>query len=177
LAASACGGSSHPIHGGSGVVTAGRIGSLQIDVSTQAAVVAFAGKPDATETSQLSWPHVPSYRALGYRCGGGMGLAGTDHCQTVYYLNMRTHRLAAFSTGSRAFHTATGIFPGMRQNAADRREHQTPHGAWNAIGESSPSADLVLPSTCAGVKNGRCSGAVEDFLLESRHHPIGFLFT
>ena len=65
----------------------------------------------------------------------------------------------------------------MAQDAADRREHQTPQGPWNAIGEWSRNADLILPSSCRRVESGRCSGKVLAFMLESRHHPIGLLFT
>ncbi len=175
LTACACGGSRSSTHGGSGVVTAGRIGSLRVDVSTRADIVRFAGRPDVDVVDHTGWPGVPSYRALGYGCAQG-DRAGTDtgprsghrFCRTVYYVNARTHRLAAFTTDSPDFRTADGVQPGMTQNAADRREHQTPHGPWNAIGESSPGANLVLPSY---------DGKVEDFQLESRHHPIGLNFT
>ena len=175
LAGSACGGSGST-HGGSGVVTArGRIGSLQIDVSTRADIVGFAGRPEVNVVDHTSWPGVPKYRALGYSCGQGdqVGVdtgprSGHLFCRTVYYVNSRTHRLVAFSTDSRDFRTTNGIRPGMAQTAADRRDHQTPHGPWNAIGESSSGANLILPSY---------DGKVSDFMLESRHHPIGLLFT
>jgi hypothetical protein len=170
LASSACGGSGST-HGGSGVVTpGGRIGSLQIDASTRAAIEAFAGKPDVEKTGKTSWPDVPSYRLLGYDCTG-------TTCQTVYYLNSRTNRLAAFETNSPAFQTTAGIKSQMDQNTADRLAHQTPQGPRNAIGWKSPKATLILPSTCLTVTSGGCSGKVAYFMLESEKHPIGLTFT
>jgi hypothetical protein len=182
LACSACGGSGSAAHGGSGVVTAGRVGPLRVDVSTRAAIVAFAGKPDVTVTSRTPWPGVPRYRALAYSCSHTSRLADEDlpdhqFCRTIYYVNSRTRRLAAFYTYSPAFCTTNGIRPGMAQNAADRRKHQTPQGPWNAIGGTSSSANLILPSSCHRVTSGRCAGKVVAFMLESRHHPVGLLFT
>ena len=173
---SACGGSNASIHGGSGVVTAGRIGTLRIDVSNRADIVRFAGRPKVDVVDHTSWPGVPKYRALGYSCEDGDIDGNTDtgprsghlFCRTVYYVNSRTHHLVAFVTDSPDFRTTNGIRPGMAQKAADRREHQTPHGPWNAIGESSSGANLLLPSYL---------GKVEEFMLESRHHPIGLSFT
>ena len=180
LAVSACGGSGST-HGGSGVVTAGgHVGSLQIDVSTRFAVVAFAGTPDVSVTGKSSWPRVPKYHALGYYCSRtrkvGLDRLANWSCRTVYYVNARTARLVAFYTASSGFRTTNGIRPGMTQNAADRRAHQTPQGPWYAIYESG-SDDFILPSSCGRVVAGRCSGRVLAFMLESRHHPIGLTFT
>jgi hypothetical protein len=173
LASSACGGGGSA-HGGSGVVTVdGRVGSLQIDDSTQAAIEKFAGKPDITKTSHTAWPGVPKYLLLGYGCSGPKH----KYCQTVYYVNSRTNRLAALETNSPGFRTTTGIQPGMDQNDADRRAHMTPQGPWNALGWRSPKATLILPSTCLAVTAGQCSGKVAYFMLESRHNPIGITFT
>jgi len=177
LAASGCGGSAR---GGSGLVTAdGQVGSLQIDLSKAANIVAFAGKPDIVTTGKTSWPGVPRYRALAYGCPHGMSLPRVDSCQTVYYVNVRTRRLTAFETRSPAFHTWGGVRPGMDQNTADRIVHETPQGPWNAIGEggAANADDLIMPSTCRRVVSGRCRGKVQAFMLESRTNPIGLLFT
>jgi hypothetical protein len=181
LAGSACGasGASGPAgDGGSGVVTAGRIGPLRIDASTPAAIEAFAGKPDMTATG-TRWPGAPSYRAFGYGCsrantaGALEGyLPGHVSCRTIYYVNSRTSRLAAFYTKSPEFRTTSGIHTGMAQDLADRRERQTPHGPFNAIGESSSRANLVLPSSCPLVMSGRCPGKVLEVMLESNQNPI-----
>jgi len=187
LACCACGGS-ETAHGGSGVVTPHGIGPLRIDVSTRSAVVAFAGKPEVATTGRTRWGppwRVSNFRALAYGCtrdfgvGSGLGLdVGPDwSCRTVYYINARTHRLSAFSTDSPAFETTKGISPGMAQNDADRLARTTPHGYWHAIGERAPGGNLVLPILCRRKVSGRCSGKVEVFMLESRHHPIGLTFT
>ena len=179
LAGSACGSSA--VHGGSGLVTAGgRVGSLRIDASTRAAIVAFAGKPDVTVSGVSSWPDTPRYHALAYGCRRGskdsLDRLGNWACRTVYYVNANTARLAAFYTTSGEFHTPDGIRPGMDQFAADRRTHQTPQGPWVAIYEKG-SDDFILPSKCHLLNSGRCSGKVWAFMLESRHHPIGLTFT
>ena len=179
LVGSACGGAKL-VHGGSGVVTPdGRIGPLQIDVSTRADVLAFAGRDGAALiVGKTQWPGVPEYHALGYGCPleTGPGFFATPKgCRTVYYINARTHRLAAFSTRSPEFHTTTGIQPGMEQHAADRREHQTPQGPWNAIYESGRD-DFIIPASC-DLRNPRCHAKVAFFMLESRKHPIGLTFT
>jgi hypothetical protein len=70
LVGSACGGNRSAGAGGSGVVTAGRIGSLRIDVSTRAAIVAFAGKPAKKVVGRTKWPGIPKYLALAYQCEG-----------------------------------------------------------------------------------------------------------
>lgn len=168
-------------HGGSGVVTAGgRIGPPRIDVSTRAAIVAFAGKPDVAVTGKSSWPGVPQYHALAYGCSrtktGGLDRLENRSCRTVYYVNAHTARLAAFYTTSPGFRTPDGIRPGMAQSVADRIAHQTPQGPWAAISEKG-SDEFILPSKCHLVKSGRCSGKVWASMLESRHHPIGLTFT
>ena len=183
LVGSACGGSNPAAHGGSGLVTAGgRVGSLRIDASTRSDVVAFAGTPDVTVSGVSSWPGTPRYHALAYGCSrtNKESLDRLAHwsCQTVYYVNVQTARLAAFYTASPGFRTAKGVRPGMAQNAADRLEHQTPQGPWFAIGEGTrTSPDLIMPSSCGRVVSGRCAGKVMAIMLESRHHPIGLTFT
>ena len=178
LVASACGGSG-TTHGGSGLVTAGgSVGSLKIDVSTPDDIRAFAGTPDAAVTGKSAFCCSPSYRALGYDCqkaGGNTNNVGA--CQTVYYVNSRTRRLAAFKTASPRFHAADGIRPGMGQNAADRLAHQTPQGPWDALYLSSRSDIFILTSSCGRVTAGRCSGKVIAFMLESYHHGIGLTAT
>jgi len=92
-------------------------------------------------------------------------------------MNTNTKRLVAFYTESPYFRTTDGIHPGMSQNDADRRAHQTPHGPWFAIGDWTKSADLILPSSCGRVISGRCDGKVKAFMLEGNYHPIGLTFT
>jgi len=128
---------------------------------------------------------VSKFRTLAYGCsrtrgvGVGLGLDVPRYwvCRTVYYINAKTQRLAAFATDSSAFDTTQGVSPGMGQNEADRLAHTTPGGPWNAIGEGSPNASLILPLSCLRRVSGLCRGKVEAFMLESRHHPIGLTFT
>jgi len=169
--------------GGSGTVTPdGRIGALRIDVSTAADVVRFAGQPDDTVTRRTGWPDVPPYHALGYGCSHekkpkydpAAPLAPHVVCQSVYYINARTRRLAAFWSDSPSFQTVRGTTPGMKQPAADRRERGTPGGPWFAMGRGL----LLILSTCKSAAPGRCVGeTVGALALESRHHPVGLLFT
>jgi hypothetical protein len=175
LGASGCGSDSP--HGGGVLVTgAGRIGSLQIDVSDWDAIVAFAGEPD-TQLTTRGWPGLPLYHALGYGCDhkgptldspSGNTVTTFLGCETTYFVNAATDRLVAFQTYSADFRTSNGIRPGTAQSTADRLEHQTPRGPWNAIGETSRGAYLILPSM---------TGNVFSLMLESRHHPIGLTFT
>jgi len=173
LATSACGSGS--TKGGSGVVTAGRIGSLRIDVSTRRAIVAFAGKPDfaASGAAYLppglneAWFHVVAYGCPPMVARKGVeSVSWSSGCETAYYVNDQTARLAAFYTKSPDFHTTNGIEPGTEQNVADSLEHQTPHGAWGGLGVSSKSARLILPSF---------NGKVRSFILESNDNPIGLI--
>jgi len=177
LAGSACGGAQLASTGGRGIVTtSGRVGSLQIDVSDWDAIVAFAGEPDEQWTTR-GGPGLPQYTGLGYGCDHQGPTLVPPHgnkvgmflgCETSYFVDRRTDRLVAFQTYSPDFRTTNGVRPGMAQGTADRLEHQTPHGPWNAIGESSRREYLILPSS---------AGSVFYLMLESRHHPIGLTFT
>src|SRR5205823_2583212 len=64
LAASRAGG------GGDGKLTLdGRVGPLQFNRSTEARIIAFAGRPAATGTGNFSaYPPDPDYFAMGYGC-------------------------------------------------------------------------------------------------------------
>src|SRR5690349_22957337 len=63
LALAGCGSQSTHV-----VRASGQIGPLHVDRSGEAAVIAFAGKPDATATGTA--PGYERYRALGYGCRG-----------------------------------------------------------------------------------------------------------
>jgi hypothetical protein len=180
LAGSACGGSKPAIHGGSGVVTAdGRIGALQIDVSTEAAVEEFAGKPDRIHIDRIWWQGVPRYRALGYGCPQG-SKGSTYRCRTVYYFNLRTGRFAAFLTTSTSFESVHGTRYGMTTATAERREGSAPSGPLFAIATRSKNATLSIGFVCGRdqVAAGKqCDPhGVRDLAVESRHDPIGLFF-
>jgi len=80
----------------------GRIGSLQIDVTTEAQLRAAVGVPYKIELERT-----PGYRGryLYYRCGRG--------CATVYSIRDSTRALSDFSTQSRRFVTEHGSRVGM----------------------------------------------------------------
>jgi hypothetical protein len=104
-------------HGGSGVVATSRVGDLQLGVSTQADVVAFAGEPDQTwDVDSESTGGAVS--VLGYHC------TESDDCQTEYAVDRSTETLAAFSTRSKRFHTRRGTRVGHTRRRAERQERR-----------------------------------------------------
>ena len=94
----------------------GRIGSLQIDVSTEADIRQFAGAPDKVEREL--WPGIRG-RTLIYRCG--------RKCETSYSINDKTGKLSDYWTQSRRFRTEHGSFVGMSAARAARLERRRPH--------------------------------------------------
>jgi hypothetical protein len=101
--------------GGTQIVRAdGRIGSLRIDVSTAAQILALEGKPDRVENEFFPPRKSPAGHTLYYGCGRG--------CETAYSINNATGRLSDFETSSPGFLTARGSHVGMRAAAAAHRE-------------------------------------------------------
>ena len=93
-----------------------RVGDLTMDVSTEADVRAFAGKPDVVDD------HSP-YRyikRLGYNC------RERDDCRTEYEINRGTDRLIGFATYSKRFRTRRGTRVGDTREQAERNERQRP---------------------------------------------------
>jgi hypothetical protein len=185
LVVSACGtrtGPSPVRHVTGILVTAERIGSLRIDVSTQADVRAFAGRRGAALIhDKTSWPGVPSYTAYGYGCpratGPGSIYPTVQGCRTVYYINNRTHRFVAFYTDSPRFHTVSGIRPGMPRSDAVVREHSTPGGPLAAIVRRSKQSTLAIEFDCSHPGPGCGLDHVSSLGIESRQQPIGLLYT
>ena len=176
--------------GGAGVVAAtGAIGPLRVDVSTRAAIVAFAGSPAAAVTGsfEASFAGYPKhFLALGYGCsrtrhvGPDPGAYEPAHvyCRTIYYLNPQTSRLAGFWTDSPAFRTPRGTRPGMTEAEVVRLERRKARpGAFPGIERATRRATLLIGTGCRHVSGNVCSGgSVAALLLESRHHPVGLLF-
>ena len=109
--ASGCGGSgptSWEVH------PDGRIGPLQIDVSTEAQIRHFAGKPSKVRPD--FWPGKKEQfgRSLEYRCG--------RKCLTTYSINNATGRLSDYWTQSPHFTTERGSHVGMSAGRAARLE-------------------------------------------------------
>lgn len=163
----------------------GRIGPLRIDRSGRAAVVGFAGQPDAEAYGSEGGDGAPGWDALGYKCterpprhgfmaplGGGPPY---KYCRTVYYVADETERLATFATNERRFRTGHGIRVGMRTRRAARRAHRpATAGCAEAIYLMTRRAQLSIALLGArAVERGHrflaVGGHVGALVLSSRH--------
>jgi hypothetical protein len=100
-------------HGGSGIIGATRVGDLEMDVSTEADVRAFAGNPDIVDDhSPYRW-----IKRLGYNCR-------ERYCRTTYEINRGTDRLIGFATYSKQFRTRRGTRVGDTRKRAERNERR-----------------------------------------------------
>ena len=109
--------------GGGELTLAGRVGPLQFDLSTEAGVVAFAGRPGATGNGNLG-NREPGYLAMGYGCRehGGPLLWRVDHfdfCRTVFFISIHTRKLVAFRSLSAAY-SFRGATAGMGSRVVQR---------------------------------------------------------
>jgi hypothetical protein len=106
------------------VTSTGRIGALQMDISTRATIVATAGRPDAERTG--TWNGSRRYRALGYDCSTKRSdatwplLANGPYCRTVFFLDARTGRLGKFFTTSNRYEETHRVRIGMPTATAER---------------------------------------------------------
>jgi hypothetical protein len=89
---------------------------LRIDVSTEAQIRGFAGKP--FKVQRELWPGKAG-RTLYYRCG--------RECETAYSISKKTGRLSDYWTQSRRFATERGSRVGMTAERAARLEGRKPH--------------------------------------------------
>jgi len=96
----------------------GRIGPLQIDVSTEAQIRAFAGRPFKVEMDFSGDGRRRTGRSLSYRCGRG--------CVTTYSVSRATGRLSDYWTQSPRFTTEHGSHVGMAAVKAARLERKKP---------------------------------------------------
>jgi hypothetical protein len=114
MLAAACGSGSSAVQ----VHPDGRIGPLTIDVSTEADVRKFAGKP--AKVQRDFWPGKKGQfgRSLIYHCGPG--------CMTSYSINQKTGKLSDYWTQSRRFTTERGSRVGMRATRAAVLEGRKP---------------------------------------------------
>jgi hypothetical protein len=130
LLAAAAGCSSGHRHATRAIISeSGRIGPLQMDHSTRADVISFAGRPDA-ERRGVEYDSTP-YLALGYACSAKphdeafpvletprAGRTGPS-CKTVFWINRRTRRLGDFYTSSRRYSESHGVRIGMKTVEAE----------------------------------------------------------
>jgi hypothetical protein len=114
--------------GGAGTVTSGGgVGQLRINESGLAAVLAFAGQPDAQTVARGAGGRM--YDALGYVCGAArQGIEAPVgqrfYCDTAFYIDVRSNTLEQFFTTSRRYHDDHGVHVGMPTAEADGREHR-----------------------------------------------------
>jgi hypothetical protein len=171
-------------------------GSLTLDASTAVAVQAFAGRAAFIGSGTFEVPGKPRFTAFGYDCAATPSPLRVDptayhpshsYCRTVFYINDRTNRLAAFWTSSRGFHTKYGTHPGSSQSYANTHEDALPEfGCHRGISRETANAELLLdnrgghPRTqvVSGVTytTAVVGGTVNDFALESNLNSIGLLF-
>jgi hypothetical protein len=170
---------------GSSVVTAsGRIGILQVDESTRADVIGFAGAPDAERRGQEG-PGYPPYLALGYGCGTNASPRNTPltvgargpNCRTVFYINSRTGRLETFFTTSGRYSERHGVRIGMATAAAERLLHKRLYeGCETDIYLQSATAFLTIAFTGGVVhlpNTGVTGGHVWAFVLHGVRSDAG----
>ena len=93
--------------------------TVQVGVSREPDVVAFAGSPTSAEDIEVEGG-TPA-RLLLYRCG--------RFCATRYYFEPASGLLGVVSTTSRRFATAAGTAVGMSRAAAIRLEGRRPRQA------------------------------------------------
>jgi hypothetical protein len=154
----------------------GQIGPLHMDRSGEDAVIAFAGKPDATVMGTS--PGYQRYRALGYDCGG----KGFDDearivglCQTVFFFDHRTGRLETFSTSSPQFSESHGVRIGMKQADAEHLlRRRLTIGCTTALHFDSPTGSLSIDFV-GGVEQGTSikDAHVDAFVLHSKRRDAG----
>ena len=177
LLATACGGSSTPHVFG----VDGHIGPLRVDRSDRAAVIRYAGKPDAERTGDPIG--YSPYRALGYDCTPKRRSNDTvqivsrgPYCRTVFFLDGRTGRLEDFFTASREYSESQGIRVGTPQAVAERLVHQRLRiGCLAALRIDSRMAHLSMEFTGGTEKGTSIKGAhVSEFALHGiRGHDYG----
>ena len=178
----------------------GRVGSLRLDSSSLADVVSFAGPPDAQGTSPGEVPYFSGSHELGYRCqqrllGELMTVSAHANCQTVFFINQRTRKLAAFFTSSAAYSGPSGIRPGMPATKAEQRTHvQAITGCLSGMFFGNPfgipsGPRLTRAWMFVDVLGGRIDnrhprrgpveligGRLGSLSLESTRDPVGLLF-
>jgi hypothetical protein len=164
----------------------GLVGRLRLDTATGADIIGAMGPPDVTADGNVDAPSpgYPDFHALGYDCGQSQGVApfgpSGPHCQTVFYINQNTGRLAAVATRSTRFIGPASIHVGQPAAQAERRLHvQGFSGCGQGIdlGFRRNRADLLIQVVGGTSQNGVLyGGQITEFDLESSQHPIGLLF-
>jgi hypothetical protein len=163
------------------VSVSGRIGPLRIDESDRAAVIAFAGRPDAERDSHGS----ARYTALGYDCGSKSRIWNfplrpypdrAPNCRTVFWLDVPTGKLANFFTSDSRYVEEHGVRIGMATARAERLlRKRVFQGCEQNVYLPSPKAFSLTIAFNGAVPHPRKSlhvigGHVFAFVLHSRRH-------
>jgi hypothetical protein len=168
------------------ITAGGRIGSLRLDHSRRAQIVAVAGEPEADETVEGGYPG-GGWEGLGYRCSSSFASPplveapgeGGVFCRTIYYLNLRSGMLGTFFTSEPNFVDGHGVSPGTRTAKAVAREGaQALVGCLQGIrlGTSVGSLDIAI---LGGHPHRRArntvvrGGRVGALVLHSRRNDVG----
>jgi hypothetical protein len=179
----AVGCSSGGTSGGSGTVrVTGRIGTLQLDRSDRADVMAFAGKPDAERQSREG-PGFARYDALGYDCTRTrtpqvfplVRSAPRPYCGTIFFIDEQSGRLETFFTTSARYAEGHGVQMRAPQARAERLLHR--HlvvGCETNLYVSSPAAALTIAFEGGVERMTSVTGAhVYALVLHSRQRDAG----
>jgi hypothetical protein len=156
----------------------GSIGPVYVDRSDRAAVIAFAGKPDATAAGRA--PGYFPYLSLGYDCSRRManGVYLAPHaaaCRTAFFFDRRTGRLETFYTSSPEYTEGHGVRIGMNQAEAERLlRRRLIFGCTAALHLESPTGSLSIEFG-GGTENGTTiKGAhVTDFVAHGHRRDAG----
>jgi hypothetical protein len=163
------------------ITTTGRIGALHLDESDRAAVIAFAGGPDAERRGQESG-YAP-YHALGYSCAGTAAPTATPlaadgpYCRTVFFINGHSGRLETFFTTADRYSESHGVRIGMPTAVAERLLHKRLfEGCETNVYLSSATASLTIAFTGGVAHPPNLSvngGHVYAFVLHSHRTDAG----
>jgi hypothetical protein len=161
------------------VTTTGKIGPLHLDRSDRAAVIAFAGAPDAE--SHGSDANRPPYDALGYNCGAGASgfpfVKGVPKCRTVFFVDVRSGKLEEFFTFEPRYVERHGVRIGTSSAKAERVLHRRLYYGCDQAIRLSSRTGLLSVLFAGGIEhrpNNHVIGAhVEAFVLHSRLRGSG----
>jgi hypothetical protein len=160
--------------GGSGTLsTNGHVGPLRLGYSTPADVVQWLG-PAQRERGGNFGAGDPNFESMEYGCGGG--------CQSTFFINSRTGKLVALSTGSTKYVAPHGLRVGTGTSQAEDRAHQRAYsGCGDGFGlvgrRSGASLFVTITGGHTGSSNNRLyGGRISYFAIESNRNPVGLLF-
>jgi hypothetical protein len=157
---------------------AGAIGPLQMNRSSRAQVIAWAGEPNVDRVGR--YVSAPRYEVLGYDCKPG---AGTEKywssyviaCQTAFYVV--DGKLSLFFTYDPRFREATGLGVGTPTKRAELLLHRKAiAGCTEAIGLPGKRTSLTVSVDSnrirtVGSLNYVLGGHVDGFFLHGQRDP------